>query len=200
LPAAGKAVTALMVLIGLPGAGKTSAGRRAARRLQVDFADSDSLIEARAGASVSDIFAGQGETAFRTLEAEVIAEALGRFGGILALGGGAVTTPAVRDALAESDVPVVHLVTSAASALARVGDGSSRPLLRGDPAGRLVVLERERRPLYETVATVAVQAGGRPISRIVDELVELGRATTAARSTSAAPSTGHARRGEKERS
>ena len=124
----------LMVLVGLPGAGKTSAGRRAARRLETEFADSDSLIEARAGATVSDIFAIRGEAAFRALEAEAIAEALTDFPGVLALGGGAVTTASVRAALADSGVLVVHLVTTAASALARVGDGSSRPLLRGDPA------------------------------------------------------------------
>jgi shikimate kinase len=177
-------MSALMVLVGLPGAGKTSAGRRAARQLEVAFADSDSLIEAKAGATVSDIFAGQGEAAFRALEADVIAEALDRFAGVLALGGGAVTTVAVRDSLRESAVPVVHLATSAASALARVGDGSSRPLLRGDPAGRLAVLERERTPLYQAVATVEVRAGGRPISLIVEDLVALGTTMLQARATS----------------
>lgn len=171
-----------MVLIGLPGAGKTSAGRRTARRLAVAFADSDSLIEARAEATVSDIFAVRGEAAFRALEADVIAEALTGFDGVLALGGGAATTPAVREALRASAVPVVHLATTAASALARVGDGSSRPLLRGDPAGRLVVLEHERIPLYQSVATVVVRASGRPISLIVDDLVALGATTLASRS------------------
>ena len=175
-------MTVLMVLVGLPGAGKTSAGRRAARRLDVPFADSDGLIEARAGATVSEIFAVQGEAAFRALEADVIAAALGDLAGILALGGGAVTTPGVREALRASAVPVVHLATTAASALARVGDGSSRPLLREDPAGRLAVLERERNPLYESVATVEIRAGGRPIFKTVDDLVTLGTSLLAARS------------------
>ena len=170
-----------MVLIGLPGAGKTSAGRRAARRLDVPFADSDSLIEARAEATVSDIFAVQGEAAFRGLEADVIASALRTSDGILALGGGAVTTPAVRDALRASAVPVVHLATTAASALIRVGDGSSRPLLRDDPAGRLAVLEQQRNPLYESVATVEIRAGALTIKNIVDDLVALGTSLLAAR-------------------
>lgn len=177
-------MSALMVLVGLPGAGKTSAGRRSARRLDVAFADSDSLIEARAGATISDLFAGQGEAAFRAVEAEVIAEALHTFDGVIALGGGAVTTPAVRDALRDSGVLVVHLVTTFASALARVGDGSSRPLLHGDPAGRLAVLEQERTPLYEAVSTVQVRSGGRPIAMIVDDLVAVGESVLAARTAS----------------
>jgi shikimate kinase len=173
-----------MVVVGLPGAGKTSAGRRASRRLDVPFADSDSLIEARAGASISDLFAVQGEDAFRAIEAEVIIDALTTFDGVLALGGGAVTTPAVLDALRESGVTVVHMVTTLASALARVGDGSSRPLLRADPAGRLAVLQQERTPLYESVATVDVRSGGRPISMIVDDLVAVGASVLAARAAS----------------
>ena len=173
-----------MVLVGLPGSGKTSGGRRAARALDVPFADSDSLVEARAEATISDLFAGQGEAAFRAVEADVIAEALRTFDGVLALGGGAVTTPAVRDALRESGVTVVHMVTTLASALARVGDGSSRPLLRGDPAGRLAVLEQERTPLYEAVSTVQVRSGGRPISMIVDDLVAVGVSALAARKAS----------------
>ncbi len=140
----------------------------------MEFADSDSLIEARAETTVSELFAVRGEAGFRELEADVIAEALITFGGVLALGGGAVTTPAVRAALAGSGVTVVHLATTAASALQRVGDGSSRPLLRGDPAGRLAELEQQRAPLYQEVATVEVRAAGRPMFMIVDDLVALG--------------------------
>lgn len=176
------ATTPVMVLVGLPGAGKTSGGRRSARRLGVEFADSDALIEARAGASVSEIFAGRGEAGFRALEAEVITDALATFAGVLALGGGAVTTPAVREALRASGVTVVHVATTLASALARVGDGSSRPLLRGDPAARLAVLARERSPLYESVATVEVRSAGRPIFMIVDDLVAVGEQSLSRRS------------------
>ena len=175
-------MTPVMVLVGLPGAGKTSAGRRSARRLDVAFADTDALIEARVGASVSDIFAARGETQFRLIEAEVITDALETFAGVLALGGGAVTTPAVRDALRTSGVTVVHLATTLTSAVARVGDGSSRPLLRGDPAARLAILARERSPLYASVATVEVRSAGRPIFMIVDDLVAVGEQSQAARS------------------
>ncbi len=175
-------MTPVMVLVGLPGAGKTSAGRRSARRLEVEFADSDALIEARVGTSVSDIFATRGEAEFRALEAEVIADALTTFSGVLALGGGAVTTPAVRDVLRSSGVTVVHLATTLASALARIGDGSSRPLLRDDPAGRLAVLAEERSPLYQAVSTVEVRSAGRPIFMIVDDLVAVGEQSLSKRS------------------
>jgi shikimate kinase len=172
----------VMVVVGLPGAGKTSAGRRSARRLGVEFADSDALIEARFGASVSDIFATRGEAEFRSIEAEVIAEALQTFSGVLALGGGAVTTPAVRDALRSSGVTVVHLATTLASALARIGDGSSRPLLRDDPAGKLAALAQVRTPLYEAVSTAEVRSAGRPIFMIVDDLVAVGEQSLTKRS------------------
>ena len=171
-----------MVLVGLPGAGKTSAGRRSARRLEVEFADSDALIEARCGASVSEIFTTRGEAGFRAVEAEVIGDALTTFPGVLALGGGAVTTPAVREALRSSGVTVVHLATTLASALARVGDGASRPLLRDDPAGRLAALAAERSPLYEAVSTVEVRSAGRPIFMIVDDLVAVGEQSLSKRS------------------
>ena len=131
---------------------------------------------------MSDIFAHRGEAEFRAVEAEVIGEALETFAGVLALGGGAVTTPAVRDALRSSGVTVVHLATTLASALARIGDGSSRPLLRDDPAGRLAILAQERTPLYEAVCTVEVRSAGRPIFMIVDDLVAVGEQSLSKRS------------------
>ena len=85
-----------VVLVGLPGSGKSSVGAELARRLGVAFADSDELVEAQTGRSVGEIFAQQGEPVFRQLEADLIAAALGSFDGVLALGGGAVTTESVR--------------------------------------------------------------------------------------------------------
>ena len=78
------------IIIGAPGAGKTSVGRRVAERLGVEFRDSDAAIEKRAGKPVSDIFLSDGETAFRRLEREVIAESLEEVDGVLSVGGGAV--------------------------------------------------------------------------------------------------------------
>jgi len=162
------------VLVGLPGTGKTTTGRRLAARLDVTFADSDVLVEQRTGRRVVDIFAADGESAFRALEAEVIRDALtGGFEGILALGGGAVTVEANRVALKASGVPVVLLRSSIRTLSRRVGTGASRPLLAGDPRGRLVELARERDPLYREVATLVVDTDRRSSARVCAELVDL---------------------------
>ncbi|GAB2462843.1 shikimate kinase [Jatrophihabitans fulvus] len=149
------------VLVGLPGAGKTTSGRRLAKILAVPFADSDELVEQRTGRSVRAIFAESGEPAFRELEAAAIASALAGFDGVLALGGGALTTPAVRDALSAADVPVVLLRARLSTLGERVGDGRSRPLLADDPEARLASLAGEREPLYRSVATLTVDTDGR---------------------------------------
>jgi shikimate kinase len=147
------------VLVGLPGTGKTTAGRLLAQRLGVPFADSDELIEARAGRSVREIFDRDGEPFFRTAEAEAIAAALRDFDGVLALGGGAILAAKTRSALVESGVPVVLLRADLAALLRRLGPASERPLLADDPPGRLAALAAEREPLYRSVATTVVDAG-----------------------------------------
>jgi shikimate kinase len=166
-------VSPKLIIIGLPAAGKTTAGRRLARRLGEEFADTDVLIEARAGRTVAQIFADDGESAFRVIEHQVVVESLTGFHGILALGGGAVLRADTRVALQASGVPIVHLVTSASAALRFVRDGQTRPLLRADPQRRLAELERERAPVYEALATVSVRSAGRPMSQVVDDLAQL---------------------------
>ena len=159
-----------VVLIGLPGTGKSSVGTQLAHRLGLPFADSDELITHQTGRSVADIFAGQGETAFRELEADMIAEALAGFGGVLALGGGAVTTGSVRDDLLASGVPVV-LLTAPLNALAdRLAAAEPRPLLAGDVPARLAELAAVREPLYRAVATATVDTGGRSVDEVAADL------------------------------
>ncbi len=167
------ALTPALVLIGLPASGKTTAGRRAALRLGLPFADSDALVEAAAGASVPEIFAARGEAAFRTLEEQAIAAALADFVGVLALGGGAVLSDRTRASLITSGARIVYLVTTAGSALRYVRGGVGRPLLHGDPAERLAELAATRGPLYEQVSNARVLSGGRPLRFVVDELVEI---------------------------
>ena len=147
------------VLVGLPGTGKTTAGRLLAQRLGVPFADSDELVEARTGRTVREIFDSDGEQVFRTAEAEAIAGALHGFDGVLALGGGAILTAATRTALAASGVPVVLLQADLPVLQQRVGPAQERPLLSADPPGRLAALAAQREPLYRSVATVAVDTG-----------------------------------------
>jgi len=159
-------MTPKVVLVGLPGAGKSTSGRRLAKILAVPFADSDDLVEVATGRPVPEIFAEHGEDEFRAREAAAIRRALADFHGVLALGGGALTVQATRAALRESGVPVVLLRAEPATLGARVGTGQSRPLLAEDPLGRLAVLATERAPLYEEAATFAVRTDGRSAGQV----------------------------------
>ena len=159
-------MTVQVVLIGLPGAGKSTTGRRLAKLLAVAFADTDDLIEQRAGRTVREIFGQDGEAEFRRIEADVISSALRDFDGVLALGGGALTTASTRESLAASGIPVVLLAAPVATLVARVGDGSSRPLLAEDPPARLAELAAEREPEYRRAATFTVQTEFRTPSQV----------------------------------
>jgi shikimate kinase len=159
-------MTPRAVLVGLPGAGKTTTGRRLARILAVPFADSDDLVEASTGRTVSAIFAESGEEQFRALEAAAIRRALDDFAGVLALGGGALTAAATRAALRESGVPVVLLRAELATLGTRVGAGRTRPLLADDPPTRLAALATARARLYDDAATFAVSTDGRTAGQV----------------------------------
>ena len=150
-----------VVLVGLPGAGKSTSGRRLAKILALPFADTDDLVEAATGRAVGDIFFTDGEQAFRDAEAAAVAAALVDFDGVLALGGGALIRPATRAALLTGAVPVVVLRAELGTLGARVGDARSRPLLAGDPARRLAELADQRAPLYDEVASFVVDTDGR---------------------------------------
>lgn len=171
-------MTPRAVLVGLPGTGKTTTGRALAERLGVPFADSDDLVELRDGRTVRAIFDQDGEPAFRAAEAEVIAAALREFEGVLALGGGAILAAATRAALVTSGVPVVLLRAELATLSARVGPAQSRPLLAGNPVGRLATLAAERQPLYESIATVVVDTDHRQPQQIAVAVAESLAAVT----------------------
>ncbi|UQX86782.1 3-dehydroquinate synthase [Jatrophihabitans telluris] len=158
------------VLVGLPGAGKSSVGRALAARLGVDFADTDDLLIEMTGRSVGEIFAHDGEAAFREIEAAAIADALCDFDGVLSLGGGAVTTPSVRAELVAAQVPVVELRASQAELVQRVSGTRHRPLLAGDTVARLKQLQAERAPLYAEVATYSVDTSGRAVADVAEHV------------------------------
>lgn len=159
-----------VVLIGMPGAGKSSVGHALASALGVPFADSDDLVVAATGRSIADLFA-ESEAAFRAAEAAAVTRALATFDGVLALGGGALLSAAVREALAASPVPVVLLRAGLDTLLARVGDAADRPLLVADPVARLATLAAERDALYDAAADVVVETDGRTVAEVA-ELVQ----------------------------
>lgn len=168
----------VVVLVGPPGAGKTTVGRVLAERLGVRLLDTDTAVEQAAGRSVSDIFVQDGEAAFRELERVEVVRALAEEDGVVALGGGAVMQEAVATALREGDHRVAFLDVTIADAAGRVGFDASRPLLVVNPRAAWTRLMNARRPVYEALATVRVETGGRTPEDIVEELVEtlgLGR-------------------------
>lgn len=160
-------MTARLVLVGAPGSGKSTVGALLARRWGEPFADVDAVIEARTHKSVAEIFAEDGEPAFRALEEATTGELLEE-PGVLALGGGAVLSTATRRALAGR--PVVWLQVSIAHAAGRVGLNEARPLLLGNVRGRLVKLLAERAPLYAEVATVTVDTDGLGADEVADRV------------------------------
>lgn len=158
------------VLVGPPGAGKTTIGRKLARRLDVPFRDADHLIEDAEGRSIPDIFATGGEPEFRRIEERVIGETLESFDGVLSLGGGAVLSEATRHRL--RGLKVVHLTIGVAEGVRR-SRGSGRPLLAGgDATARYQALLTERSPLYREVAWTTVSSERRSSGKVVADIVD----------------------------
>ena len=158
-----------VVLVGPPGAGKSTIGSALARRLGVDFRDTDADVEATLGKPISDVFVDDGEAVFRAAERSAVAAALDEHDGVLALGGGAVVDPATRARLRGHQV--VLLDVSLASAVSRVGLARDRPLLLGSPRSQLKTLMDARRPWYAEVATVTVDTSASEPADVVEAIV-----------------------------
>lgn len=164
-------VSPVVVLVGPPGAGKTTVGRLLADRLDVPFQDTDAEVEARAGKSVADVFVDDGEPAFRALERAAVGEALNGHDGVLALGGGAVLDPATRAELGGHRVVLLDVDLPAAAR--RVGLDRDRPLLLGNPRAQLRQLLEQRRPVYASLASATVGTDARTPEEVVDAVLEV---------------------------
>ena len=146
-----------IVLIGPPGAGKSSVGELLAAELGVPFADTDAAVAQAAGKPVGDIFVDDGEQVFRELERGAVArglDAVGPEGGVLALGSGAVLDPDVRRMLAGQ--VIVYLEAGFATVAKRAGLDKPRIVLPGNPRGMLRAMLEERRPVYADLAGITV--------------------------------------------
>jgi shikimate kinase len=154
------------VLVGLPGSGKSTIGRRLAKALGVALLDTDAAIEQQTGRSIAEIFATDGEQEFRRLEEQAVRAALADHDGVVSLGGGAITTPGVREALAGHTV--IYLEIGAREGVRRTGGNATRPLLAGpDRAEKFKALMAQRVPLYRRAATIRVDTNRRNPGAVV---------------------------------
>lgn len=160
-----------VVLVGPPGAGKTSVGERLAAALGVPFRDTDTDVAEATGKSIAEIFVEDGEQAFRDLERQAVATSLAEHEGVLALGGGAVTASQVRESLVGHTV--VFLDVSLSVAVERVGLARDRPLLLGSPRSQLKQLMDRRRPWYEQVAVATVDTSATTVDQVVDDVLDV---------------------------
>lgn len=160
-----------IVLVGMPGAGKTTVGRRLAARLAIPFVDADHEIETAAGMAISDIFEVHGEAAFRDGERRVIRRLLGNGPQVLATGGGAFMNAETRAAIAEAGVSV-WLRADLATLMQRVRKRSHRPLLaNADPDEVMRRLLVAREPTF-ALADLAIQSWETPHETIVATMIE----------------------------
>jgi shikimate kinase len=161
-----------LVLVGLMGSGKSTVARILAERLGRRLVDTDAVIEERAGRTVREIFAADGEDAFRSLETEVLVHSLAEVDPlVIAAAGGVVLRAENRAALVASAARVVWLSADPSTLVERVRGGGHRPLLDSDPAGALQRMHADREALYREVADVIVRVDGRSATEVAEAVL-----------------------------
>jgi shikimate kinase len=160
-----------IALVGLMGSGKSTIGRRLAKRLNMAFVDADDEIERAAGLSIAEIFDRFGESHFRDGERRVIARLAAGTPRVIATGGGAFVDPATRTLLLESCV-AIWLDATIDTLAERVGRRDHRPLLRDRDAHEVLANLAEIRNPFYAQAHISVQSAASPHERVVDQIVE----------------------------
>jgi len=165
-------MTARILLVGMMGAGKTTIGRLVAGRLGWRYRDSDADVEQTTGLRVPELFARDGEAAFRRAESAVLADACAQSEpSVVSVAGGAVLDPENRRLIAASGT-VVWLRARPETLARRVGDGAGRPLLDDDPKSALVRLVAERAPHYAEVADLVIDVDHLSPAAVADRIVD----------------------------
>ncbi len=164
----------VFVLIGPPGAGKSTIGGLLARRLDLAFVDTDMVIEERTKRRISDIFVEDGEETFRAIEEQIVLETLENSKGVIALGGGSILAAKVQEELRppHRDRKVLYLDVSISNAAPRVGFNKERPLLMINPRAQWQELMNKRRPIYLSLADEVIDTNNLTPDEVVDEIVK----------------------------
>ena len=163
----------MLVLVGLPGSGKTTVGRQLARRVRLPFVDSDHAIEHRLGCSVREYFEREGEDRFRDLESDVLDDLSLNYAGVLSTGGGTVLRAINRERL-RARGQVFYLRSSPEEVYRRLRYDQNRPLLQvADPQARLRELFEKRDALYRETAHVVIETGRPTVSGLVNTIMGL---------------------------
>ena len=162
-----------IVLIGPPGAGKSTVGKALSKELDCAFVDSDKEIEARSNKKIIDIFVEDGEAKFRLIEEEIVSKLLQEFEGVLSLGGGAPMNMQVQQILNEADYPIIFLDVSISQAANRVGFNKERPLLLINPRQQWINLMNTRRATYEALSKEIVSTDSKKPVEVAKEIINL---------------------------
>jgi shikimate kinase len=159
-----------IVLIGPPGAGKSTVGKALAEQLSLEFLDTDSLIEQSTGKSITDIFVVDGEQVFRAIEFQMLKTVLEKVDVIISLGGGAPISEEAQKLISDTDCQVIFLDISLSTAAPRVGFNRDRPLLLGNPRAQWQALSDQRRPIYEFLSDQTIKVDSLSVSEIVETI------------------------------